>query len=199
MRLYRRENDRHCSHPIVRFRSGLDTVSSTYCLQLLRGLAHQNRTIVCTIHQPSASMFQLFDHVYVLSQGYCVYQGSTDQLVPFLSTVGLHCPLTYNPADYVIEATDGEEPDNITKLAAATANGKLLLYKTKGNANNNYYLNEETTDGKRALRVDSGREAIELLGYEGLREALSGDRFIIVDGKSSRLGRFAWYSDTPLF
>lgn len=74
-------------------------------------------------------MFQLFDHVYVLSQGYCVYQGATDQLVPFLSTVGLHCPLTYNPADYVIEATDGEEQENITKLAAATVNGKLSLFK----------------------------------------------------------------------
>lgn len=91
-------------------------------------------------------MFQLFDHVYVLSQGYCVYQGATDQLVPFLSTVGLHCPLTYNPADYVIEATDGEEQENITKLAAATINGKLSLYKTR--AVKDRYANEETAKGK---------------------------------------------------
>lgn len=123
--------------------SGLDNVSSTYCLQLLRGLAHQGRTIVCTIHQPSASMFQLFDHVYVLSQGYCVYQGSTDKLVPFLSTVGLDCPLTYNPADYIIEATDGEEQNNIEKLAVATMNGKLSLYNMRDN--NNSYLNEDST------------------------------------------------------
>ncbi|CAH1737686.1 ATP-binding cassette sub-family G member 1 [Aphis gossypii] len=124
--------------------SGLDNVSSTYCLQLLRGLAHQGRTIVCTIHQPSASMFQLFDHVYVLSQGYCVYQGSTDQLVPFLSTVGLHCPLTYNPADYIIEATDGEEQENIDKLASAMANGKQSLCKTR-DINNCYLTREDTT------------------------------------------------------
>ncbi|VVC39714.1 Hypothetical protein CINCED_3A018409 [Cinara cedri] len=121
--------------------SGLDNVSSAYCLQLLRGLAHQGRTIVCTIHQPSASLFQLFDHVYVLSNGYCVYQGSTDQMVPFLSTVGLHCPLTYNPADYIIEATDGEEMDNITKLSAATKNGKLSLYKMR--KANDYYLKKK--------------------------------------------------------
>lgn len=113
-------------------------------MQLLRGLAHQGRTIVCTIHQPSASLFQLFDHVYVLSQGYCVYQGTTDQMVPFLSTVGLHCPLTYNPADYIIEATDGEEQDNIDKLFAATINGKLSLYKTT-RAANKYTADEETT------------------------------------------------------
>lgn len=137
-----------CSLPMMCC-SGLDNVSSKYCLQLLRGLAHQGRTIVCTIHQPSASMFQLFDHVYVLSQGHCVYQGATDQLVPFLSTVGLHCPLTYNPADYIIEATDGEEQDNIAKLASATNNGKLSLYNMRS-AIKNYYLDEETTvNGKR--------------------------------------------------
>lgn len=95
-------------------------------------------------------MFQLFDHVYVLSQGYCVYQGSTDQLVPFLSTVGLHCPLTYNPADYIIEATDGEEQDNIEKLASATANGKQSLCKTRDN--NNCYLTEDPTKGECARR-----------------------------------------------
>ncbi|XP_025412973.1 ATP-binding cassette sub-family G member 4 [Sipha flava] len=130
--------------------SGLDNVSSTYCLQLLRGLAHQGRTIVCTIHQPSATMFQLFDHVYVLSQGYCVYQGTTNQLVPFLSTVGLHCPLTYNPADYIIEATDGEDQNNIAKLTAATMNGKLSLY----NALKDFTkcpVAEETTNGELLL------------------------------------------------
>lgn len=92
-------------------------------------------------------MFQLFDHVYVLSQGYCVYQGTTDQLVPFLSTVGLHCPLTYNPADYIIEATDGEEHDNIAKLTAATINGKLSLYKAPAKNVAKYPADEETASG----------------------------------------------------
>lgn len=67
---------------------------------MLQTLAHQGRTIVCTIHQPSASIFKMFDNVYVLASGRCVYQGSTEELVPFLSSVGVECPLHYNPADF---------------------------------------------------------------------------------------------------
>ncbi|KAG8253775.1 hypothetical protein J6590_025947 [Homalodisca vitripennis] len=68
--------------------------------QLLKDLSRQGRTIVCTIHQPSATMFHMFDVVYMLARGQCIYQGSSHQLVPFLSNCGLNCPATYNPADY---------------------------------------------------------------------------------------------------
>ncbi|KAL1452209.1 hypothetical protein WDU94_006505, partial [Cyamophila willieti] len=108
--------------------SGLDNVSTKSCLRLLRNLAHQGRTIVCTIHQPSALLFSFFDNVYVLAGGKCIYQGATEQLVPFMSSVGLKCPTHYNPADYVIELTEVEE--NITILSTGTGNGKHTRFKS---------------------------------------------------------------------
>lgn len=49
---------------------GLDSSSSTYTIRLLHNLAREGRTIVCTIHQPSATIYEMFDHVYVLAEGY---------------------------------------------------------------------------------------------------------------------------------
>lgn len=109
--------------------SGLDNVTTKQVVQLLRTLARQGRTIVCTIHQPSASIFELFDHVYIVAKGLCVYQGTTQELIPFLSSMGLHCPTHYNPADFVIEVTDGEE-QNIKALSRAIHNGKLSWTQT---------------------------------------------------------------------
>lgn len=80
--------------------SGLDEVTAFQTVQMLRDLAKQGRTVVCTIHQPSAKIFQLFDHIFVLAKGQCVYQGSPEALVPYLSRLQLQCPLHYNPADY---------------------------------------------------------------------------------------------------
>lgn len=42
----------------------------------------------------------MFDHLYLLAEGQCIYQGNVGGLVPFLSSMGLECPSYHNPADY---------------------------------------------------------------------------------------------------
>ena len=104
--------------------SGLDTVAAAQCLRVLRALAHDDdtvqvgpetsaadatilrrahtgrHTLVLTIHQPSAALLALLDHVYVMARGVCVYRGSPSRLLAFLAAQGVPCPLHYNPADF---------------------------------------------------------------------------------------------------
>ncbi|KAG4068169.1 hypothetical protein HA402_001594 [Bradysia odoriphaga] len=109
--------------------TGLDSHSCTQVVNLLRYLASQGRTIICTIHQPSAKLFQEFEQVYVLSQGECLYQGSANKIVPYLQSVELPCPKYHNPADYIIELACGEYGnDKISLMVQSMENGECIQW-----------------------------------------------------------------------
>lgn len=93
--------------------TGLDSSSSTQCIQLLKKLAQEGKTIICTIHSPSALVFEMFDHIYALADGQCIYQGRSTRLVPFLAELDLICPESYSPSDFLLEiATNDYGPMN---------------------------------------------------------------------------------------
>ncbi|XP_047002054.1 ATP-binding cassette sub-family G member 1-like [Schistocerca americana] len=105
--------------------SGLDSSATKQCVMQLKLLAEEGRTIVCTIHQPSALIFEMFDHLCIIASGCCVYQGCTSEMLTFLSNQGLNCPPYHNPADYVLEVCTGDYGEgHVEKLVQAIENGK---------------------------------------------------------------------------
>ncbi|KAI4463702.1 abc transporter g family member 28 [Holotrichia oblita] len=103
--------------------SGLDSVSTKQCILLLKQLAQEGRTIIITIHQPSASICEMLDHLYVLAEGKCIYQGSVKGVVPYLQESNLFCPAYHNPADYLIEVAAGEHGEYVDLLVSRMGNG----------------------------------------------------------------------------
>ncbi|XP_067624910.1 ATP-binding cassette sub-family G member 1 [Eurosta solidaginis] len=104
--------------------TGLDSSASFDTIQLLQTLSNEGRTIVCTIHQPSSPIYNLFNQIYVLSKGCCTYQGTPQNTIEFLKTVGLDCPTYHNPADFLMECVNGEYGDYTDHLAAAARQAK---------------------------------------------------------------------------
>ncbi|KAF9461727.1 pleiotropic drug resistance ABC transporter [Collybia nuda] len=89
--------------------SGLDSQSAWAIMSFLRNLADNGQAILCTIHQPSAELFQVFDRLLLLRKGgQTVYFGdighNATKLIHYFETNGArHCAPTENPAEYMLD------------------------------------------------------------------------------------------------
>ncbi|KAF2804985.1 uncharacterized protein BDZ99DRAFT_511487 [Mytilinidion resinicola] len=89
--------------------SGLDSQSATSIMKFLRELANAGQAILCTIHQPSATLFEEFDRLLVLSRGgKTAYFGDLGQnskiATDYFERHGAPpCEPTANSAEYILD------------------------------------------------------------------------------------------------
>lgn len=96
--------------------SGLDGQSAFTICRVLRKLADNGQTILCTIHQPSSLLFETFDRLLLLQRGgQVVYNGPVGKegchVIKYFGDRGAHCPREINPAEFMLDAIGaGSQP-----------------------------------------------------------------------------------------
>ncbi|KAL3834153.1 hypothetical protein ACJIZ3_008889 [Penstemon smallii] len=88
--------------------SGLDSSSSQLLLRALRREALEGVNICMVVHQPSYSLFQMFDDLILLAKGgLTVYHGPVKKVEEYFSSLGINVPERVNPPDYFIDILEG--------------------------------------------------------------------------------------------
>ncbi|KAK0443527.1 P-loop containing nucleoside triphosphate hydrolase protein [Armillaria borealis] len=102
--------------------SGLDTFTAASIMDVLRQLADEGRTIITVLHQSSSEVFEHFGNVLLLTKdGKAAYSGPASGMLEYMRSVGLGCPSTMNPADFVRGRLSREKVD---LLVEALRNGE---------------------------------------------------------------------------
>ncbi|THU77874.1 hypothetical protein K435DRAFT_812067 [Dendrothele bispora CBS 962.96] len=89
--------------------SGLDSQSAWAIIAFLRDLVNNGQAILCTIHQSSAELFQVFDCLILLRKGgetvYCGDLGhNATTLIDYFKRDGSrHCQPEENPAEFMLD------------------------------------------------------------------------------------------------
>lgn len=121
------------TNPLILFcdepTSGLDSFMAISVVECMKNLAKKGKTIICTIHQPSSEIFELFDKLCLLAEGRLAFIGSLKNALIFFEkylkschiqflfikcfsfyqifnsifSQGYRCPQNYNPADFYIQ------------------------------------------------------------------------------------------------
>ncbi|WJZ93111.1 hypothetical protein VitviT2T_012073 [Vitis vinifera] len=88
--------------------SGLDSSSSNLLLRALRREALEGVNISMVVHQPSYTLFRMFDDLILLAKGgLTVYHGSVKKVEEYFAGIGITVPERVNPPDHFIDILEG--------------------------------------------------------------------------------------------
>ncbi|CAG7727978.1 unnamed protein product [Allacma fusca] len=108
--------------------SGLDAFMAQSVVEVMQNMAQHGKSIICTIHQPASEVFEMFDHICLLSAGRVAFHGTTAEALTFFEETGYPCPMNHNPADFFIFtlAIDPSDEENckVRSDVICTAYGK---------------------------------------------------------------------------
>ena len=63
-------------------------------------MAKKGKTIILTIHQPSAKLYNMLDRLILLHKGQTIYQGQANQITNYLNILQIFPPQNFNISDF---------------------------------------------------------------------------------------------------
>ncbi|KAK7392479.1 hypothetical protein VNO78_20918 [Psophocarpus tetragonolobus] len=88
--------------------TGLDSASSTLLLKALRREALEGVNICMVLHQPSYTLFRMFDDIIFLAKGgLTAYHGPVKKVEEYFAGIGINVPDRVNPPDHFIDILEG--------------------------------------------------------------------------------------------
>lgn len=110
--------------------SGLDAFTAITVIETLRRLSAgpHATTIVCSIHQPRADIFNMFSGVLLLSKGgHPIYCGDVNSMHQYFASLGYDCPVNSNPADYFVDVSSVDPRSGDMDRSEAKARIRRLI------------------------------------------------------------------------
>ncbi|KZC12418.1 Protein scarlet, partial [Dufourea novaeangliae] len=104
-----------CDEPTT----GLDSYGALTVVRTLREVAASGRIVICSVHQPASGLLDIFHEVLLLSNGRVAFQGSSADATEFFDSLDLHCPPTFNSAEFYVSQLSivrGKEAESYEKV-----------------------------------------------------------------------------------
>lgn len=107
--------------------SGLDSFQATQVVQLLKKIAiEKNIAVVCSIHQPRSSIWNVFDDILLMGPGgHIIFHGPRIEVLPYFASIGYVCPADTNPAEFLIDLVSIGDSKNVLSKGVPSESEKI--------------------------------------------------------------------------
>lgn len=85
--------------------TGINLIDTAILMSCFREMVNQNRTVIVSMYQPPAEVFQLFDTLLLLSNGRVIYYGNVSSVLKHFTSNPFQFSMAgySNPADFVVD------------------------------------------------------------------------------------------------
>jgi ABC-type multidrug transport system ATPase subunit len=161
-------------------------------VESLQLLTCSQRTILCTIHQPSTAVFERFDKLLLLSAGYPLYFGPIKKCRAHFEGLGFNAGVggAVNPAEFVIAAATEMATDPL----ALEQNAHKALSHAHERDRETLALSQMPPSGLGAGENQSGSGVWESLAKEMAEIASSGPIiFVLLKREAKAMTRRSFF------